>query len=101
MATSGTNAEWAIEFKFENHDAMRLPVDPQLIVGRSDPSQAVFSGLDLTPLGGADMGVSRKHAVIRWQGPHLYIYDMDSGNGTVLNSTRLQPNIGYRLSEGD
>ena len=102
VSLPNNDSDWAIEFHFQNtDDVVRVPVDNQLMVGRTDPTQTVFNGLDLTPFGGGELGVSRKHAVIRWQGPQLFIYDMDSGNGTVLNGTRLQPNIGYRLADGD
>src|SRR5258707_5599827 len=102
VSLPSNDSDWAIEFHFQNtDDVVRVPVESQLMIGRTDPTQTVFNGLDLSPFGGGDLGVSRKHAVIRWQGPQLYIYDMDSGNGTVLNGTRLQPNIGYRLADGD
>src|SRR5215831_1323441 len=96
------DTEWSIEFHFpDTNRSVRMPVNGQLVLGRADSSQMVFNGLDLTTLNGENMGVSRKHAVIRWQGPQLFLYDMDSNNGTILNSVRLQPSIGYRLSDGD
>ncbi|MEP7284565.1 MAG: FHA domain-containing protein [Chloroflexota bacterium] len=97
-----SDTDWAIEFRIENfEDPVRLKVDQQLYLGRNDTNQMVFEGFDLSAYDAEEKGVSRKHAAVRWQGPQLYLYDMGSANGTVLNDIRLQPNVGYHLSEGD
>src|SRR5688572_26243338 len=99
--SSSQNTDWAIEFTFEDGQKLQVPIESQVMLGRSDGTQSSSPLLDLIPYGADKLGVSRKHASIRWQGPNLYIYDMDSANGTVLNGTRLQANIGYRLNDGD
>src|SRR5258708_1631697 len=95
-----TDLNWTICLQFENTpEILRVAIKNEVILGRA--AQAEGQIVDLSNYGGTDMGVSRKHAVVKWEGPNLMIYDMGSGNGTVLNDTRLQPNIGYRLKDGD
>jgi CheY-like chemotaxis protein len=95
-------ADWVIQFTFpETSDVVRLNVNPELQIGRIDPDQTVFNGLDMTPFNGVDKGVSRHHALIRWEGSHLVVVDLGSNNGTVLNGVHLDPNTPYRLTDGD
>src|SRR5258707_5905636 len=93
--------EWDVQFTFEHsNDHVRLSVDKELILGRAVTADTSNTIYDLTPYGAADYGVSRKHAVLRWQGVQLMIYDLGGGNGTILNGIRLKPDVGYRLNEG-
>ncbi len=97
---ASTDLNWTIGFEIENTpDILRVNVGSSILLGRT--AQAESQIVDLSVYGATELGVSRKHAMIKWEGPHLMIYDMASGNGTVLNETRLQPNIGYRLKDGD
>jgi pSer/pThr/pTyr-binding forkhead associated (FHA) protein/CheY-like chemotaxis protein len=96
------NSDWTIELTCETSDgAIRLPVASELILGRIDPERTTPELVDLTSFGAADYGVSRRHAAIHWQGPQLYIYDLGSDNGTILNGTQLEPNVDYQLKDGD
>jgi CheY-like chemotaxis protein len=96
------SGDWSIELTVETSgDVIRLSVDDEVVLGRMDPKRTIPHLFDLTPYGAADYGVSRKHAALRWQGPQLYIYDLSSDNGTILNGARLEPNLDYRLKDGD
>jgi CheY-like chemotaxis protein/pSer/pThr/pTyr-binding forkhead associated (FHA) protein len=103
MTQGSTNTgDWTLEISFSHMpETIRVLVKDELLVGRPESGQSVFTGLDLTTYQGADLGVSRRHALVRWQGNHLVISDLNSDNGTILNGTRLQPDIPYRLSDGD
>lgn len=70
-------------------------------VGRKDLAQGVEPTLDLTPDGGARLGVSRLHAIIRFTQMGATVTDMHSTNGTMLNSHRLTPDQPYLLHSGD
>ncbi len=56
--------------------------------------------LDLGPLGGFGLGVSRRHAVIWRTGGGYEMLDLDSVNGTWLNEQRLVPHKSYPLPSG-
>src|SRR5258706_2872234 len=95
-------SDWTIELICETSDKIiRLPIDSELILGRTDLERKTPNLFDLSVYGAADYGVSRRHAAIRWEGPQLFIYDLSSDNGTVLNGTRLNANVGHLLREGD
>jgi len=56
--------------------------------------------IDLTPYGGLEKGVSRKHAIIRKAKIAFEIVDLYSTNGTWINEKRLMPNKAYPLDSG-
>ena len=56
--------------------------------------------LDLAPLGGYHLGVSRRHAIIRRTGRGYEVLDLGSVNGTWLNEERLVPHKSYPLASG-
>jgi len=56
--------------------------------------------LDLAPFGGYSLGLSRRHAVVRWTGDGYQVLDLGSVNGTWLDEERLVPHKSYRLPSG-
>lgn len=42
--------------------------------------------------------VSRQHARLRWDGTHFYLTDLESSNGTFVNSEKLEPNVPFEVS---
>jgi hypothetical protein len=84
-----------------NPTTVGLEVRDEIIIGRADPSQDFEPNLDLTPYGGREHGVSRRHAVIRQKEQHLFVEDLGSTNGTRLNGGELQPGRAYQLRDGD
>src|SRR4051794_11549601 len=95
--------DWTVEFTLEDfpEEVIRMPIDSELLIGRVSSDQTVFNGLDLSAYQASEFGVSRRHATIRWQGTNLVVTDLHSNNGTILNGTQLQPEIDYRLNDGD
>ncbi len=73
----------------------------ETILGRVDPTTAGKVGLDLTPFGAQEKGVSRIHAAIRRGEDTLTLIDLGSVNGTLLNGQRLIPNQPRVLRDGD
>lgn len=80
-----------------------IEVRDKIVIGRSDPVADFYPDLDLTPYGGQDGGVSRRHAtIVQVVGEQaLYLEDMDSVNGTRINGFSLEPRRRYRLRDGD
>ena len=75
---------------------------PETIFGRRDPATGAMPDIDLTPFAGYRMGVSRRHAAIRFGDERsLDLWDLGSSNGTFLNSQRLSAHRPYRLHDGD
>ncbi|MEO8608943.1 MAG: FHA domain-containing protein [Chloroflexota bacterium] len=78
-----------------------LQIEDELILGRLTESTKGQQLLDLTPFGGNEKGVSRKHAALRRMKSNLYIVDLGSTNKTYLNGERLVSNELHILMKGD
>ncbi len=66
-------------------------------IGRADPDAHYWPQLDLTGDGGAEMGVSRRHALIRKEEEGLVLIDQFSVNGTWIDQEQLVPDQAYPL----
>jgi len=68
----------------------------------------IEEGMDIT-LGRAfdntilidDTSVSRHHAAIRWKKGMLYITDLNSTNGTMVNGEKVEQGLFYELNYAD
>lgn len=78
-----------------------LSVEREILIGRLDAAHGIFPELDMAPEGGLEQGVSRRHARIYSREGVCYIEDLDSTNGTYLNSERLTPYLPYVINDGD
>ncbi len=73
----------------------------EVSLGRLDPATATFPDIDLTTDGALEKGVSRRHAKITRKGTELFLEDLGSVNGTLLNGKRLTPYLPHVLSDKD
>ena len=80
---------------------LALPADGEAVLGRLDATRGVFPNIDLTPEGGLEGGVSRRHARIHKQKAQYFIEDLGSANGTFLNGQRLTPYLPHPLHDSD
>lgn len=71
------------------------------IVGRRDPLSDRVPDVDLTPYGGYQMGISRRHAMICLREQGVELIDLGSRNGTFLNGDRLQGHQPAQVQNGD
>jgi pSer/pThr/pTyr-binding forkhead associated (FHA) protein len=78
-----------------------LPAGPEILIGREDPVSGVYPDVDLTPHGGEDGGVSRRHARLVVEGGQYFVEDLDSTNFTFVNKTKIAPKSRHSLSDGD
>ncbi|GAB4576204.1 MAG: hypothetical protein Kow0077_31500 [Anaerolineae bacterium] len=85
----------------ENQTTVGLEVRERLLVGRSDPTAGFQPDLDLTPYGGRENGVSRRHVAITQQGQSLFVEDLGAVNGTRINGFLLESGKLYQLRDGD
>ena len=72
-------------------------IENEMVLGRKvqETNEAL---LDLSNLGGFQMGISRRHAIIRRAGTGYELIDLSSTNGTWVNNERLIPNKPYPLA---
>jgi pSer/pThr/pTyr-binding forkhead associated (FHA) protein len=80
---------------------VRLPSTSLVYVGRRDETQNIYPHIDLTHDDAVIYGVSRRHACIHQTDSGTYVEDLDSTNGTYVNSQRLTPFKLYPLEHGD
>lgn len=87
----------------QNQTTVGLEVKDRIVLGRADPVGNLYPDLDLSPYGGQEGGVSRRHALIIQdeQTKALYLEDLNSTNGTRINGFSLEPRRRYRLRDGD
>jgi len=78
-------------------------VNHETMIGRGAGSNAMAPDVDLDQTGGAEYGVSRLHASIRYSQHEetIEIADLGSSNGTFVNGQRLQPHELRSLRNGD
>jgi predicted amidophosphoribosyltransferase len=78
-----------------------LPPGDEILIGREDPVSGIFPEVDLTPHGGDEGGVSRRHArLIREQGA-FFAEDLNSTNFTFVNKQKLTPGARQPVQDGD
>ena len=80
----------------------RIPLDSQraeYVIGWRDARTLAGPEIDLTPIGGSSLGVSRQHAVVRCNAGHWTIEDLGSTNGTYLNDQALAPHSPMLLQD--
>lgn len=71
-------------------------------LGRIDPASHSFPDIDLSPHGGVEAGVSRRHAKITRLGEdRFYIMDLSSTNFTHVNGEKLEAFEPKVLADGD
>jgi predicted amidophosphoribosyltransferase len=78
-----------------------LPAGPEILIGREDPVSGIYPEVDLTPHGGEDGGVSRKHARLIVDGGQYFVEDLDSTNFTFVNKQKLVPETRQAVHDGD
>ena len=110
------DTEFGTTGSLDSHDADPTPIrlsivdtgrqieftlDREISIGRLDPATATFPDIDLTNDEALEKGVSRRHAKITRKGTELYLEDLGSVNGTLLNGKRLTPYLPHALSNRD
>jgi pSer/pThr/pTyr-binding forkhead associated (FHA) protein len=72
---------------------------PKQVLGRGDNQLPV--DVDLTSLGAAENGMSRKHLMLMQHGIRILILDLGSTNGTRINNKVLRTGNVYELKDND
>jgi hypothetical protein len=77
--------------------------DQEIIIGRSTGNSAMMPDIDLAEHHGAEMGVSRLHLAMKYDGTHkvIQVYDLGSANYSYINGQKLHPKEQRILRHGD
>ena len=78
-----------------------LPAGEEILVGREDPVSGVYPDIDLTPHGGEQAGVSRRHARLIVESGSYFVEDLDSTNFTFVNKQKLAAKTRQPVGDGD
>ena len=93
---------WVIELYGDDlPQSLKLRLEDKLIVGRVDQQSDTQPDIDLGPYQAEERGVSRQHLRLHADGETLYATDLKSGNGTLLNGARLEPERPHEVKYGD
>jgi pSer/pThr/pTyr-binding forkhead associated (FHA) protein len=95
---TGMHARLLVEADNQEFD---LSGKDDVLIGREDAASNIYPNVDLTPHGGEEGGVSRKHARIFFQNGQYMIEDLDSTNSTFVNRQRLTPKTPTPLNDND
>lgn len=70
-------------------------------LGRSIAGQAVIPDVDLNKYEAYDAGISRMHAELRIADDGVYVVDLESSNGTIVNGKRIAAQEPEPINHGD
>ncbi|HET7009619.1 MAG TPA: FHA domain-containing protein [Anaerolineales bacterium] len=70
-------------------------------LGRASEGQAVIPDIDLGGYNAFDSGVSRMHAEVLLEEDGVYVVDLESANGTLVNGKKLEPQHVAPVRHGD
>ena len=89
IASSSVGSDYALVFAGGERITLST-ARPELLVGCTDAG--VFPDIDLTAFGGTTSGVSRRHALLRFNNGLWTVIDLGSTNGTFVNNVKIAPN---------
>lgn len=99
--TTVTVNAWGTLHLVDTGQILPLTDRNEYTLGRISEGQPIMPDIDLSPYQAYASGVSRMHAVLKWDGEKAIIMDLGSSNGTYLNGKRLAPNVEYPIHHGD
>lgn len=80
---------------------LRVRLTTEQVLGRTDSHSEYRPDVDLSPFGAQRMGISRRHVLLKRVDNAVYLIDLGSRNGTMINNQRLEANITYMLHSSD
>ena len=82
----------------ESGEEFELNAIRKLLIGRNDKDALV--DINLVPYGAYRLGVSRRHAQLELKQGRWFLTDLESQNGTILNSLQIYPLVAYEIPSG-
>jgi signal transduction histidine kinase len=98
-AKPGEEGVWRVRFNSQSEvkASLGLDINGDVILGRGTGPANL---LDLSAYG-QELGVSRRHAMLRPTDTHLFVVDLGSTNGSWCNGRSIGVNIPHKLTSGD
>lgn len=90
---------WRIELHGLAASPMGFDIYADTVIGRG--AGAGGPDLDLSPYRALELGVSKRHAMLRPTGKQLFLIDLVSNNGIRINSAPLPVGRAYPLKHND
>jgi hypothetical protein len=90
---------WRIELHGLEAGPMGFDIYDDTVIGRGAGPDG--PDLDLTPFRALELGVSKRHAMLRPTGKQLFLIDLVSNNGIRVNSVPLPVGRAYPLKHND
>lgn len=87
--------------EIETGDILSLIGRISFTLGRAKNTQAILPDVDLTEYNAYDSGVSRIHAELQISDNNIYIIDLDSSNGTLINGRFIEAQRPFPVRHGD
>ncbi|MGQ9548087.1 MAG: FHA domain-containing protein [Roseiflexus sp.] len=84
-----------------NRRRIEVNLGDEVLIGRADPTRGILPDIDLSPFGGYDAGVSRRHAILSYRDGTYQIEDLGSANGTFVNGQQIEPMRATPVRPGD
>lgn len=106
ISSSSNNglSRWYPDISFIVLNTGRLIESPkrdEVTIGRSDKALDIMPDIDLAQDKGAELGVSRRHALITFQDDQVFLTDLGSTNRTFINRRPLSKGQPQKLQNGD
>ncbi|MGF1507609.1 MAG: FHA domain-containing protein [Chloroflexi bacterium] len=95
---------WFVLFKFAEpapRVTLGLVIYDDVVMGRGSDSGKSMPDVDLTNLDAKQLGVSRRHALIRPTGRNLFLIDLGSTNGTYVNTIPVSKGMAQAIRTAD
>lgn len=100
--TARLGAEHKLLFHVRGHDTpLVISLKGKLVIGRYDTETDTTPDVSLDNYAAAEMGVSRRHALITAEDDGLKVMDLNSSNFTYINGQKLIAHQSRILRDGD
>lgn len=86
-------------FITDKNATVQIPEQDSIVIGRTHRN--IIADLDLGPYGAAQVGISRRHALLTRNGDQWLIDDLGSLNGTFVNEVPVKSGHPVPLKNGD
>lgn len=102
IGTDELDFDGVVVFQVDGADApIMVQMRYEVILGRVSDQDDGTAYINLSTYGGANLGVSRRHAQLIREERAIYLMDLNSTNGTRLNGEPLPAGVERRVRDGD